>query len=336
MEKPLRIIDDLRIQTSELLEKGRRLQLEGYYDTNVGELARNAAAPWERALKASDQRYRDWVLNSIIQDLDAQGWQYASHVHVLRLAANKDKHEAQPRHNLIKITAALEGAVAGLESLDHFLPGILDQMPEQLRRRTVVCAIYEFFHAGETQYSFLSAGPDDTWRSVREWDAFQVENKNSSEIEDELAKFEDWTKGPSDLKFLEQSLLESDHEFWGLMRFTASYQEIIELMAPYQHNFSLLQGLHREDYPSNIIASIATAVVTGKSAPSLTSRSKQLNVRVQERVSTFLARVRTPPGATGVDRCDARGFQEALATAISVDQELGMLVTEKGLVFVRV
>ena len=148
----MRLVDQLIDETSTLVVRAQELQLIGYHDIEVGSIARDGAAVWERTLKASDPTLGS-TLNSMANELAGRGWPHASALHVLRQAANSDKHDSSPTHDLDAIEAALEELKGGGQSLAHVLPSVLNALPDRLRRRRMVCAIYEFFHAGETQYS---------------------------------------------------------------------------------------------------------------------------------------------------------------------------------------
>lgn len=57
----------------------------------------------------------------------------------------------------------------------------------------MVCAIDDWFAHGETEFSFLTAEPNETWRTVRENDSFQVSAKHSDVVEAALSALGGWT-----------------------------------------------------------------------------------------------------------------------------------------------
>ena len=199
----------------------------------------------------------------------------------------------------------------------------------------MVCAVYEFFHAGETQYSFLAASPDQTWRTVREIDAFQVENRHTSDVEAALASFDGWTPNPPEFDSLAASLRESDNELWLIASFTGSYEDVLRVLGPYQHSMPLLSGLHREDRAPHLVASAVQAFLDGLAAPQTTGRNQSSAARIHARVTSLLQQVPEDIGSLRLDRCDERGFRIASAEAVSLDDALGIAVRPDGLVLVR-
>ena len=181
----------------------------------------------------------------------------------------------------------------------------------------------------------MAAGSGDTWMTARQIDGFQVANAHSWTIEKELEGFADWEADPPELAGLRASLLESDNELFRIFVFTASYAEVHELMAPYQHDMPILRGLHREDYTSNLVASAVAAFIAGDTGSTLVGRQHERSQEVAARVSSLLAQVPAGAGRLRLDRCDQATFQSALPSALLSDEDLGLLVQRNALVLVR-
>ncbi len=170
--------------------------------------------------------------------------------------------------------------------------------------------------------------------TVRQIDTFQVKNRHSWVIEKELARFADWEANPPGLAELRASLLESDNELFRIAEFTASYTEVHELMAPYQHDMPILGGLHREDYTHNLVASAVAAFIGGANEAIVVGRHDKRTQQLSARVATLLTQVSTSAGRLRLDRCDQTVFQAALPSALVADAELGLLVQRNAVVLV--
>jgi hypothetical protein len=174
------------------------LQISGYDADDVGAAARDAAALWERSLKASESGWSasKASLYAMTQELAQRGWGHTQALDTIRMAANADKHQASPAHDFETVFDAIEQLAGAVGALPDYVPRVVDLAPERLRRRRMVCAIYDWFAQGETEYSFLAAEPGDTWREVREIDSFQVSTEHSSVAEEALAALNGWTFDP--------------------------------------------------------------------------------------------------------------------------------------------
>lgn len=333
----VRVIDRLTNETRAIVDRVRRLQVEGYDDQDLGVVARDCAAVWERSLKASDPT---WAaarasLHRMTEDLRVRGWGAASALHEVREAANTDKHDPAPSHELSELLVAAEELATACEGLEHLLPGSLAEIPERARRRRMVCAVYDYFHAGEVEYSFLAASPDDTWQTVVEVDGFQVESRHSRQVEALLSGFTGWTPNPPEFARFADSLRESDNELWMVASFTASYEDVLGVLLEFQHDMPLMRGLHREDHAPHLVATAVQDFIGERNVPGTTERNRVGALRIQARVTHLLQEVPEAVGRLRLDRCDERAFQVALVDAISSDSELGIAVRPNGLVLVR-
>ncbi|WP_314326174.1 hypothetical protein [Paenarthrobacter ilicis] len=330
----MRIIDDVENGTARGLSQAKDLQLRGYDQDELGDVARDVAALWERSLKASDPSWANSSLNQILVGLRATGWASGAHqLHEVRRSANKDKHDANPAHDAEALISALERILAELQSLGSYAPGVLNDVSPRMRLRRMVCAVYEVFHAGETIYDFIEAGPADTWQTAKRIDGFQVENKHSEEIEVKLALLPRWSWNPPEFNELRKSLLESDSELWQIASLEASYQQIHDLMAPYQHDLPILRGLHREDDDSNFYASVAQSILSG-TLPDLLGRSRLDEQGVRNQLQELLSGIPDRLKPLRFDRCSPITFQAELPGAIAVDAGLHALVTDRGVLLI--
>lgn len=331
----MRIIDQLENGTSRALQQAKGLRLRGYDQDELGEVTRDAAAVWERSLKASNPNWTNKSLYSIIEDLKDAGWfKAAAELHVIRTSANSDKHDASPLHVVDQLVAALEVLTTELGSLQTYVPGVGNELPRSPRIRRMVCAVYEIFHAGETIYSFLEAGPTDTWQTARQIDEFQVENRNDAAIEGELAKLPNWAINPPELDDLKKSLLESDNELWRIASFDATYQQVHDIVAPHQHDLPLLIGLHREDDAFNFTASVAQSLLIG-GLPDLLGRSPLDEPGVRSQLESLVANVPERLKPLRLDRCSLSRFRAEEPSAVAIDVRLGALVTDRGVLLIR-
>lgn len=329
----MRVVDHLRQETKALERRLRRLQVEGYDDTDIGGVARDAAALWESALKLSMSGSASRNLNGLTNDLADLGWAQADSLHLVRRVANTDKHEPIARHDADALLAALGELSDGAAAVGTLTPHGHDEVPERARRRRMICAIYEYFHAGETCYQFLAADPDATWMTAEQIDSFEVDQRRSGEIEARLAKLDGYSYDPQEFAALEKSLRESDSELWGVAVFTASYQDVLEIVEPHQHNSDLLPGLHREDEKSALVASSVRAYISGHEQVG-SGRAKDAARAIWAEVVAVLRGLPEGVGALQVDRCPAVRFRELAVDAIVVNDALGLLVTRTGVVYV--
>ncbi|BAJ73192.1 ribulose-5-phosphate 4-epimerase [Microbacterium testaceum StLB037] len=330
----MRIIDSLETGTLNAARRMKAFGRNGYEQEDIGSVARDVAALWERSLKAADLSWTGKHLFAITQLIQAAGWQGAASLDVIRQAANNDKHDASPNHEYDQLLSALDVLGSSLDTLAVVTPALLNELPATLRVRRLVCAVYEVYHAGETVYSFLAADETDSWLTADGIDEFQVENRHTSEIEARLAALPSYTLNPAGLDDLKKSLLESDSELWQIMYMDASYQQIHEILAPYQHKLPLLAGLHREDEEGNVVASIAQALITGV-APVVGPRSIVNIASISTALLAVFAQVPSRLKPLRVDRCTPQEYRGLARNCVTFDDALGVMVTDRGVVLVR-
>jgi hypothetical protein len=268
------------------------------------------------------------------EELGVAGWSATPELHVVRLAANADKHDKTPSHNLQTLLDSVDRLADAVPDLAARIPGMSQQLPDRLRRRRMVCAVYDHFATGETEYLFIVANPTDTWMSARTLDSFQVDYRESEALESALAGMEGWTTNPEEFADLKSSLRESDNELNFVASFTAAYQEVLDLMAPKQHDFPLLGGLHREDHKRNVVASVVADVIAGRPSTTLTERSSATTSDITSRVRELLDGLPMAAESLRLDRCGREVFDRESATALAVDSEMGIVVSRGGVVLV--
>ena len=329
----LRIIDNLSVRTHEIAAHLDELLVDGYLESDLGEVARDAAALWETNLKAAWADRPGNTLNALANGLLALEWNASKSLHVVRSAANTAKHEHGAVHDADSIATALSDLVTEAPALELLVPGVLTELPVQLRRRRMVCAIYDHFAQGETGYVILAAAPEDTWQTATSIDGFQVSG-STSDVEAALASLDEWEWSPASFEDLALSLRQSDSEFWRLGVFMATYQDILDLMQPFQHNRDLLPGLHREDDRGNVTASAVAAILAGTEFSGSGRAPERTGVTLR-RVAIMLSSLPPHVRPTQVDRCSGDAFQARLPTAVASDIEIGALITPSGVVFVR-
>lgn len=329
----MRVVDHLREETAQLQRRLRRLEVQGYDDTELGGVARDAAALWESSLKLAMGGSRAGNLNDLAVELAGLGWPASDALHVVRKAANRDKHEPTARHDGDALSGALVSLSDAADELLTLTAGGSAQIPERARRRRMICAIYDYFHTGDTDYSFLVADPEATWRSVGHIDSFEVDNSRSAEIEAKLAELDGWTFDPAEFGELSKSLRESDAELWRIAVFTASYQDVLNIMELHQHNKDLLPGLHRDDQAYALVASSVRGFIQGRGEVG-SGRSPERAQAIQSKVDAVLRGLPASLRPLQLDRCTATRFAELERDAIVVDRALGLLVTARGVVYV--
>jgi hypothetical protein len=332
----MRLIEYLEDKTRAIAMRLSELQREGYEEDDLGSAARDAAAVWERCLKAGNPTWnaRHTSLNDMSEELLGAGWGASPDLHVVRRAANADKHDATASHDLHALLNSVENLVNAAPGLVAYVSGITQQLPDRLRRRRMVCAVYDHFATGETEYLFMVADPTSTWMSGRTLDSFQVDYHASESLESVLAALDGWTVNPEEFADLKTSLRESDNELNFVASFTATYQDVLDLMAPKQHDFPLLGGLHREDHEHNLVASVVADVIRGRSTTTLTGRSSARTSDVRSRVRALLGGLPIAVESLRLDRCGVEVFERESATALAVDTEMGIVVSDGGVVFV--
>lgn len=215
----------------------------------------------------------------------------------------------------------------------------------------MICAIYDNFAHGDTEFAFLEATPMDTWMTVRRIDEFQVSSAKEEQVRSELEQLSGWEYDPPAFAGLRASLQESDTELWRIAVLTATYEEAQEIVIRYQHDFPLLRGLHRDDYVGNVLTSfalvqarrLATAgtllspedlLVVALHAGLVARRSDLLDLA---RAITDLLEEASPHTMTvSVDRANGHVFEQELARSpMATNVHYGLLVSREGMLFVR-
>ncbi|GGK31721.1 hypothetical protein GCM10010124_25620 [Pilimelia terevasa] len=349
----MKLQNRLTARTGEIGHNLHDRMRSGYSPYDVGAAARDMAALWESSLKKAQPQWSSMHLKGIVEELRKLGWtaRAVDALDSLRDVANEAKHDPSVTANATDVLNWIETLGGAVADLPKLVPGLQAVDIEQ-RQRYMICAVYDFFTQGETQFTFLSATPEDTWQTAIEIESFQVESSVEKAIRAKLESLQGWTYSPSDFENFENSLRESDEELFKIATFVAPYSEVMAIVAPHQHDLPLLNGLHRDDTSSNLVATmvwiqvgawnsaqfepdadqlVATCVEQGLSsrAPAETIRDVAIGIcRLFAKIPADIPRLE-------VDRISKSGLSQALArTHLAADAGLGVVVSANGVVFI--
>ncbi|MGH2614367.1 MAG: hypothetical protein ACRDJC_03950 [Thermomicrobiales bacterium] len=322
----------------------------GYRASDVGQAARDLSALWETTLVSSGHNWSSTYLYNQTEDLAALGWTGAPDLHLLRRTNNDAKHGTPISATAGDILAALQRLERSCSSLEPLIPGLQQDIDEP-RLRRIVCAIYDYFAQGETEFAFLEATPSDTWMTCRTFEEFQVSSSEETKIRAELEELDGWKYDPPEFDDFKASLRESDNELWRIAVFTAQYEDAHSIVSRFQHDRDLIGGLHRDDHVSNVLATLCLVqsrksangglfnveeLLRGAVDAGLVPRRRDLHELAEAVIEVFS---RLNPGQRSgliVDRANPQVFEhERSRTPAAVDQDHGMLVTREGVLFVR-
>lgn len=347
----MNLLEKLQLGTADV---GRSLEVrlaEGYRAADIGQAARDLSALWETTLVMSGHVWSRSYLYNQTEDLAALGWSAAPDLHLVRRVSNDAKHGTPISASAQDVLSAVQRLEQSVASLEPLLPGLKQDIHEP-RLRRIVCAIYDHFTQGETEFEFLEASPSDTWMTSRAFEEFQVSSSDEATIRAELEALSGWKYDPPAFNAFKESLRESDEELWRIAVFTAQYEDAHSIVSVYQHDRDLLRGLHRDDYESNVLATfclVQSRVLSAGGAlldvdhlllaaaeAGLTARRSDLLTLAQAAVSIFSALDARQLRSIVVDRANARVFaDEQLRSPLVIDQQHGMLVSREGVLFVR-
>lgn len=341
-------LDRLKVCTADIRRELDQKLSDGFTANEIGDAARDVAAVWETSLKGCGRTWSGRSLFLMNADLSALGWQGLRPLDGLRKINNDAKHGHvnATAHEVLHELTQLEGSIALLGPL---VPELKTEF-RAYRQRQIICAIYDYFAQGETEFSFLNASPEDTWQSVRRIDNFQINAQYDGAVRSQLEQLPGWEYAPEAFAGLSASLRESDSEFWRLATFTCPYPDAQQILAPYQHNRGLLPGLHHDDDRKNVLASFAIAqsqawttsrefltphdLLGAASTSGLTSRHPDLT-ELAEALTGVLLAASPKSGPVTVDRASLTTFaREVERGPAGLDASLGVLVTPEGVVFV--
>lgn len=207
------LLEKLKVGTADICRTFESRLATGFQVSDVGQTARDISALWETTLVMSGHAWSRTYLYYQTEDLAALGWAGTAELHLLRRTNNDAKHGTPISASAEEVLSALQRLQLSLESLAPLVPG-LNQDVHELRLRRVVCAIYDWFAQGETEFAFLEATPSDTWQTCRTFEEMQVNSSDEGSVFADLEKLAGWRYDPPEFDAFKRSLRESDQELW--------------------------------------------------------------------------------------------------------------------------
>ncbi|MCM3920249.1 hypothetical protein ND748_00910 [Frankia sp. AiPs1] len=240
-----------------------RLQdlFEGEYnDFEVGDIVRDAAALCERTFKAAKPEWAGKPLYDFGVFLRASGVsdEIVDALDRIRRAANRDKHEATPRHDADDVLADLATIRAGLPSIGRVLTGLAGTYSATARRRVYV-TVYDYFHAGESELVVFPATATTPRFYNVDIDVVQIAGRRLDEVVAALEMIGEWQWSPPAYQALTEQYEKESSEFYRAASFEGDYRQFIRTVANFQRPESaeLLPGLHRADQWSAVRTAMA-------------------------------------------------------------------------------
>ncbi|WIE72357.1 hypothetical protein [Curtobacterium sp. MCJR17_020] len=343
----MNLLGKLALGTSDIRRNLEEKLASGYLASDVGRAARDASALWETTLVASGHNWTNTYLYNQTEDLAALGWTGAPDLHLIRRTNNDAKHGTPISATADDILVALQRLERLSSSLEPIVPGLRQNINEP-RLRRIVCAIYDYFAQGETEFAFLEARPADTWMTCNRLDAFQVNSTDEAEVRAGLEMLDGWKYDPSEFEDLRSSLRESDNELWRIATFTAQYEDAYSIVSQFQHDRKLLRGLHRDDDLSNVLVTLCLVrsrdsaigdvdgLLRAAAEAGLVSRRRDLRELAAAVIGMFNQLASERHYVIIVDRANPQVYdQERERNPLAVDPHHGLLMTQEGVLFVR-
>lgn len=222
-----------------------------FTDVEIGRIARDVAAVLERSFKRCVPEWNadhSFGLNRAITSSRLSGLSQGLRdaMHLFRLAANTDKHNADPVHDPDQLMAAVATVRAGIPAIAAALPAFTDNLTVR-RKRKVLVVIYDHLTGGETELHILPASSTHPRFNNVELDVFQVRAGDDDAVVTELEALGTWTWDPPKYKeLLDQYRTEAD-AFWRGATFVGEFRDLVKVGASHQHEFEHLPGLNRSD-----------------------------------------------------------------------------------------
>lgn len=347
----MNLLDKLEVGTASVRNNFESRLSAGFHTSDIGQAARDVCALWESTLVMSGYAWTgSTYLYNQVQDLSSLGWSAAEDLHMLRRTNNDAKHGSPITVSPEEVLDALGRVEKSIPELIQLVPGLQQDSNEPRLRRTV-CAIYDWFAQGETEFALFEAVPSDTWQTCRLIDEFQVNVGDEAAIFSELEKLSGWRYSPPEFVSFESSLRESDRELWKVAVFTAQYEDVIGIIARFQHNRNLLGGLHRDDSKANVLATLCivgshrfkqnvaltiSGLLADGSSYGMVGRRGDLE-NLAGAVVKFYSEISTDYRSTlCVDRARRATYDEELVkNPAAVDEENGLILSRSGVLFVR-
>jgi hypothetical protein len=346
----MNLVTKLALGTFDIRRTFEEKLASGYRVSDVGQAARDLSALWETTLVASGHNWSGPYLYNQTEDLAALGWADAADLHMIRRTNNDAKHGTPISVTADEILGALQRLEHSCSALQPLIPG-LKQDAREPRLRRIICAIYDYFAQGETEFVFIEATPADSWMTCRRLEEFQVTVSDEAIIRAELEKLSGWEYNPPEFDDLMASLRASDNDLWRIAVFTAQYEDASSIVARYQHDRELIAGLHRDDDVSNVLATLCLLqsrqsakgglfnvieLLDEAASAGLVARRRDLADLAEAVVELFHALSPVQREFLVVDRASHLLFNsEQLRAPFAVDPDRGMLVSQERVLFVR-
>jgi len=268
----VRRVDDLGQQLRTARAELESLLVAEYTDVQLGAIARDVAAAWERTLKAAEPMWSNKHLAPLIAEL--VGLQVPPTVtdalDRMRLAANADKHDSTPRHDSEQLMADIETLVRGISDVAGVVPDLAVDTGSAPRRRVFI-AIYDYETHGESELHIFPSNATVPRFYNREMDTVQIDMLAIDQIAADAATFGLWEWDPPAYATLTEQYRRESSQIYKSASFVGDYRELIRLLARSQHAHAdgLLPGLHRADQwvSARTAAAMATVDSSGGATP---------------------------------------------------------------------
>lgn len=343
----MNLLGKLATGTSDIRRTLEEKLASGYRTSDIGQAARDASALWETTLVASGHNWTNTSLYNQTEDLDALGWTGAPDLHLIRRTNNDAKHGTPISATADDVLIALQRLEHSCSSLESIVPGLKQDIHEP-RLRRIVCAIYDYFAQGETEFAFLEATPADTCMTSNRLDEFQVNSTDEAKIRAGLERLDGWKYDPPEFEDFRNSLRESDNELWRIATFTAQYEDAYSIVSQFQHDRQLLRGLHRDDNASNVLVTLCLVrsrnsaiggvddLLRAAAETGLVARRPDLRELAAAVIGLFNQLASERHDVIVVDRANPQVYdQERERNPTAVDPHYGLLMTQEGVLFVR-
>lgn len=343
----MNLLEKLAAGTSDIRRTLEEKLASGYGASDIGQAARDLSALWETTLVASGHNWTSTYLYNQTEDLAALGWTGAPDLHLIRRTNNDAKHGTPISATADDILAAVGRLEQSCFSLESSVPGLKQDVHDP-RLRRIVCAIYDYFTQGETEFAFLEAKPQDTWMTCNGLEEFQVNSTDEAKIRAELEKLNGWQYDPPEFDGFRKSLQESDDELWRIATFTTQYEDAHSIVSQFQHDRELLRGLHRDDHAPNVLATLCLVrsrdsaiggvddLLRGAAEAGLVKRRPDLRELATAVNDMFIRLASEHRNVMAIDRANPQVFDhERERNPAAVDLDHGLLMTHEGVLFVR-
>lgn len=328
-----------------------------FTDVEIGRIARDVAAVLERSFKRCVPAWntdRNFGLNRAItsNQLSVLSQDLRDAMHLFRLAANTDKHEADPDHDADELIAAVATIRAGIPAITAALPVFADAVTVR-RKRKVLVVFYDNLTGGETELHILPASSAYPRFSNVELDVFQVRAGDDDAVVAELGMAGTWTWDPPEYQELLDQYRDEAHAFWRGATFVGEFRDLVKVGARHQHDFEHLPGLNRSDQWTAARTASAMAAVDLSQAGALNPTSVEVEALTTTEYGLTMGRGWTSRMAAAfadlLTEARTGGVQQAFgpnwlprdqvapqaSTVVATSEDADALVTDDGIVWIR-